>query len=135
MATFKKTERLHKKKEVSFLFENGKGIHAENIKLVYAIFENSIEYEKTKALFVAPKRLFKRSPDRNLLKRRLREAFRLQKEAFKLQILLQAQQSLLIGFLYKSKTIIDYSVLSNEVQFLLQQLAKKMEAKAIKIGS
>jgi ribonuclease P protein component len=129
MATFKKAERLHKKKEVTFLFENGKGIHAENIKLVYAIFENSIEYEKTKALFVAPKRLFKRSPDRNLLKRRMREAFRLQKEPFKSLLNLPSEQSLLIGFLYKSKIILDYKIIADEVQFLLKQLGAKLAAK------
>jgi ribonuclease P protein component len=129
MATFKKTERLHKKKEVAFLFENGKGIHAENIKLIYALFENSIEYEKTKALFVAPKRQFKRSPDRNLLKRRMREAFRLQKEPFKSILNLPTQQSLLIGFLYKSKIILEYKIIADEVQFLLKQLSAKLEAK------
>lgn len=128
MATFKKAERLHKKKEVAFLFENGRGIHSENIKLIYARYENSIEFELTKALFVAPKRSFKRSPDRNLLKRRMREAFRLQKEAFKSTIALPAQQSLLIGFLYKSKIILEYNIISEEVQFLLLQLGKKLKA-------
>lgn len=127
MATFKKAERLHKKKEVAFLFENGRGIHSENIKLIYAIFENSVDYSLTKALFVAPKKSFKRSPDRNLLKRRMREAFRHEKEAFNSTVKLTSEQSLLIGFLYKSKVLLEYKIISEEVQYLLQQLNVKLK--------
>jgi ribonuclease P protein component len=127
MATFKKAERLHKKKEVAFLFENGRGIHSENIRLIYAIFENSVDYSLTKALFVAPKKSFKRSPDRNLLKRRMREAFRHEKEAFNSMVKLTSEKSLLIGFLYKSKVLLEYKIISEEVQYLLEQLNVKLK--------
>jgi ribonuclease P protein component len=126
MATFKKTERLHKKKEVAFLFEKGKGIHADTLKLIYAVYTDSTEYEKAKGLFVAPKRLFKKSPDRNTLKRRMREAFRLLKEGFKLSIQLKENESILIGFIYKSKESKSYQILEAEMRFLLQKVSAKI---------
>jgi ribonuclease P protein component len=126
MATFKKTERLHKKKEVAFLFENGKSIHADTIKLIYAVYNGSTEYEIAKGLFVVPKRLFKKSPDRNTLKRRMREAFRLLKEDFKSSIQLQEHESLLLGFLYKSKASKSYQILEIEMRFLLQKLGARI---------
>jgi ribonuclease P protein component len=127
MATFKKTERLHKKKEVAFLFDQGKGLHAENIKLVYAFFPNATEYEKVKGLFVAPKRLFKRSPDRNLLKRRMREVFRLSKEAFKEGITIKENESLLVGFIYKSNVLKDYTSIQMDMHFLFKKLSERLK--------
>jgi ribonuclease P protein component len=126
MATFKKTERLHKKKEIAFLFEQGKGIHSEHIKLIYALFPDAIEYEKVKGLFVVPKRLFKKSPDRNTLKRRMREAFRLSKEAFKADLPLKANETLLLGFIYKSKEEKNYQLLASDMALLFKKLRERI---------
>ncbi len=63
-----------------------------------------------------PKRLFKRAVKRNLLKRRLREAYRLQKE-----LLPVPGHDIL--FVYSSAEIADFSVIREEVASLLRKIA------------
>ena len=64
-----------------------------------------------------PKRLYKRAVKRNLLKRRLREAYRLQKE-------LLSTPGHDILFVYNSADIVDFSVIREEVASILQKLSK-----------
>jgi ribonuclease P protein component len=127
MATFKKSERLHKKKEVAYLFDAAKSIHTNTIKLIYAYYPDSIEPEVLKALFVVPKRLFKKSPDRQLLKRRMREVYRLQKTSIKSQLNVKENQSLMIGFLYKYPSILNYQEIELDMTQLLNKLVEKLK--------
>ena len=64
-----------------------------------------------------PKRLYKRAVKRNLLKRRMREAYRLQKE------LLPAGFDLM--FVYNSPEICDFAVVRGEVAELLTRIAAR----------
>lgn len=68
-------------------------------------------------MVAVPKRLYKRAVKRNLLKRRLREAYRLQKE-----LLPTPGHDIL--FVYNSNEIADFSVISGEVASLLQKLGE-----------
>ncbi len=64
-----------------------------------------------------PKRLFKRAVKRNLLKRRLREAYRTQKG-----ILPPEGHSIL--FLYNTKEVMEYSDVREQVAAVLQKLVE-----------
>lgn len=64
-----------------------------------------------------PKRLFKRAVKRNLLKRRMREAYRLQKE-------LVATPGHDFLFVYNSAEIADFSVIREEVSAMLAKFGK-----------
>lgn len=64
-----------------------------------------------------PKRLFKRAVKRNLLKRRLREAYRTQKG-------LLPPEGYSILFLYNTKEVLDYADVREQVGAILQKIAE-----------
>jgi ribonuclease P protein component len=78
---FLKEERLKSQKTISLLFKEGRSFTCYPLRLVYAEVETTadapfpIQFSVTVA-----KRNFKRAVDRNVLRRRIREAYRLHKE-------------------------------------------------------
>lgn len=78
MFTFTKIERLCSKKAIDDLFANGKGKTQFPIKLLYKISEYESPFP-VRAIFVVPKKKHKRANKRNIIKRRMREVYRLNK--------------------------------------------------------
>ena len=67
------------------------------------------------------KRLFKRAVKRNLLKRRLREAYRRQK------FLLEGCPACDILFVYNSVEVFDYEVIAGDVAAILRAISGEKE--------
>lgn len=63
-----------------------------------------------------PKRLFKRAVKRNLLKRRIREAYRTRKD-----LLVSAPADVM--FVYNSKEILDFESIRSQVESILKRIA------------
>jgi ribonuclease P protein component len=80
--TFQKYERLKKAQDIDTLFQNGKAFSILPIKVLYAIKEQSTASASCKVAFAAPKKLFRKSVERQNIKRHLREAYRLNKASF-----------------------------------------------------
>lgn len=78
MFTFTKIERLCSKKAIDDLFANGKSKTQFPIKLLYKISEYESPFP-ARAMFVVPKKKHKRANKRNIIKRRMREVYRLNK--------------------------------------------------------
>ena len=96
--TLSKSERLCGKKAVEALFGQGKG----GVKgcLRYRFLQRGDE-EPSRVLVSVPKRSFKRAVKRNLLKRRIREAYRRQKS-----LLLPGMDIL---FIYNASEVLPYA--------------------------
>ena len=77
--TLSKAERLSGRNAVSALLSQGRYGVAGCLKYCYRK-DNGLEFSRL--LISVPKRSFKRAVKRNLLKRRIRESYRLQKELF-----------------------------------------------------
>ncbi len=69
------------------------------------------------ALFVVPKKTFKHAHDRNQLKRRMREVYRLNKNEFYLKL---GEGKLLLAFIYFSRKKEDYSSIEKSIKFQLE---------------
>ena len=74
------------------------------------------ELEYSKVLFSVPKRKFKRAVDRNLLKRRLKEVYRLNKN------LISDKSNYNIAFLYIAKEICEFEQLETAMVKLLTSI-------------
>jgi ribonuclease P protein component len=118
--TFHKQERLCSKKQMEVLFKNGTSHNAYPVKLIYLVTPVDLQFP-AQAMFVVPKRNFKRSPDRNLLKRRMREVYRLQKR-FLYQELTAANKKCIIAFLYTGKKEEKYDVIELAIKKLLNKI-------------
>ena len=75
--TLSKDERLHGRKDISRLIAEGKFGGVQGLRCCVRP-DNGLAYSRI--MVSVPKKLFKRAVKRNLLKRRMREAYRLQKE-------------------------------------------------------
>ncbi|WP_341227091.1 ribonuclease P protein component [uncultured Arcticibacterium sp.] len=114
--SFRKTERLCHVKVIEGLFDRknkqNKSFSSFPILMIYSLNELD-ERDYSKVLFSVPKRKFKHAVDRNLLKRRLKEAYRLNKN------LIPENQNYNIAFLYIAKEIHDYEGLEKAMIKLL----------------
>ncbi|MFC2089619.1 ribonuclease P protein component [Bacteroidota bacterium] len=121
--TFHKDERLKSRKSIESLFQSGKSISSPPFRLFYRQVE---ELPGPARMTVAvPRRLIKRAVDRNLIKRRTREAYRIRKSAI-YEACLKKNARIELIFLYQSSEILDYKTISRSVQFLLMKLAEQV---------
>ena len=113
-----KAERISGVKDVSALLAGGKWMRSELLKACY--MRNGLEYSRI--VVSVPKRLFKRAVKRNLLKRRIREAYRLQKG-----LLVPAEQPA-AGFdillQYNSPEVADFAAIRADVAAVLRRIAE-----------
>ena len=116
--SFKKEERLAGEKHIQELFEKGSSFHLYPFR-VLCLPNPESEHKINQVLISVSKRNFKRAVDRNLIKRRVREAYRLQKDQIN-------GFSLLLAFVYTSKEIEPFQVIKDKL-FLVLEKIKKLE--------
>ena len=97
--TFRKEERLSKDKLIQELFDKGSSFYLFPFKVFFMPNPDKGTPFHQVVISVS-KRNFKRAVDRNLIKRRIREAYRLNKE------LLPVRNKLLIAYIYSVKDIL-----------------------------
>ena len=113
-ATLSKSERLCGKKAIAELMEHGKGGSTGCLR--YRFLSGG---EVTRILVSVPKRFFKRAVKRNLLKRRIRESYRLQKDLLPV--------SVDIAFLYQAREVLSFDEIFAAMTEVLQAVAAKSE--------
>ena len=114
-ATLSKSERLCGKKAIAGLMEHGKGGVAGCLRYKYLKTGEAV----TRILVSVPKRHFKRAVKRNLLKRRIRESYRLQKDLLPVPVDL--------AFLYVDREIRTSEEVFAAMTEVLQAVASKTE--------
>lgn len=112
--TFNKQERLCSKKQIDLLFDKGKSNYAYPLKFMYVEVNTKLQYP-AQAMFVVPKRQFKKAHDRNLLKRRMREAYRLNKVNF-YEYLHSINKIIICAFIYIGKKEEEYVAIEKSIK-------------------
>ena len=110
--TLPKSERLSGLTAVSALFERGKGLSSGCLRCKY--IPTHADAPVSRIVVSVPKRLFKRAVKRNLLKRRIREAYRHQKG------LISAPVDIL--FIYTAQEVLPYEVIYADMTAILLAL-------------
>ncbi|MFZ4399602.1 MAG: ribonuclease P protein component [Bacteroidales bacterium] len=127
MQTFNKEERLCSKKAIDFLFANGKTFYLNpfKVKWAYETFNNDFP---VKILIVVPKRYFKKAHDRNKIKRRIREAYRKNKNIL-YEVLQDQQTKLIVAIIFTEKNELLYNLIEEKIILTLQRLKQLQDSK------
>ena len=120
-----KAERLNSKKNIDRIFSGGESFVVYPYRIVYT-FPDASEQEASASFFVSvPKKKFKRAVKRNLIRRRIKEAYRLNK-ALLTSVLKEENKHIAMAFLYLDREVRDYGSLEPKMQEMLRQLAEKI---------
>jgi len=114
--TLPKEERLCGKTTVSALISDGKWGTTPHLRFCWAAGRDT---GRNRLMVSVPKKFFKRAVKRNLLKRRMREAYRLQKE-------LLAATGVDLMLSYSHPEVADFATLYAEVTGILQRIQEKL---------
>ncbi len=121
MFTFNKKERLKSRKVIEGLFTEGKSFLVYPIKVIY-LQTDTREGFPVQAAFSVSKKNYRKAAQRNLVKRRLKEAYRLQKAGFYKHL---GDTKLTVMFVYVAKEILPYSEFEKAMKTILNKLSKQ----------
>ena len=121
MYTFKKEERLCNKRFIDSLFHSGSSFLCYPFKVSW-LPAPAGQTVTAQVLFAVAKKRYKHAVDRNLIKRRMREAYRLSKQAYLYQHLQHHNKPILLSVSYIGKQIEDYAMMEKKMQKALIQI-------------
>ena len=125
MYTFKKEERLCNKRLIDGLFHNGSSFLCYPFRASWQ-HTSGLQPYPVQILFSVSKKRYKHAVDRNLVKRRLREAYRLQKQLHLYDVLNATGKQIILSVGYIGKEILPYDVIEKKMLKLLTQLSAEV---------
>lgn len=115
-----RTERLRSLGAVRRLFESGESGFVYPFRYVW--FAEPDLVQSVEVLFSVPKKFHKRANRRNLLRRRTKEAYRLQKNMLRAD----APVNLDLALIYSSKEVVSYKTIAHAVRRILESVVEHL---------
>jgi ribonuclease P protein component len=123
--TLGKKERLKSNLVIQNLLKNGKTISAFPLKIYWDINEDIQQQSPVRMAVSVPRRRIRQAVDRNLLKRRLREAYRLNKSIL-YDPLRKKGLSVVLIILFLADEFLTYEAVESKVRDLLRRLVDNL---------
>jgi ribonuclease P protein component len=127
MYTFKKEERLCNKRLLEKLFSSGSSFLCYPYRASW--LQAPIPQPATvQVVFAVAKKRYRRAVDRNQIKRRTREAYRLHKQELLYKALQEQNLQIILSINYIGKEINDFTLMEKKMVKLLAQLSEQVYA-------
>jgi ribonuclease P protein component len=122
--SYNKFEKLKSRKQIELLFAKGKSISAFPVKVFYLPIDHTPVHPVQVGVGVSA-RHFKKAVDRNTIKRRMREAYRLHKLPLH-QHLVAAEKSVAVFILWIDKQLPTSAALQDLMPTVIEKLIKQL---------
>ncbi len=122
--SYNKFEKLKSRKQIELLFAQGKSISSFPVKVFYLPVEHTPVHPVQVGVGVSA-RNFKKAVDRNTIKRRMREAYRLHKLPLH-EHLMAAEKSVAVFILWIDKQLPTTAALQDLMPTVIEKLIKQL---------
>ena len=120
-----KKEHLKSNLSIQDLLKTGQTVSAYPLKIYWKISSDNHQKSPVRVAFSVPKRKFKRAVDRNLVKRRIRESYRLNKYIL-INPLLDKKLNVIMVILFLSDEFISFDSMDALIRKLLHKTANNL---------
>jgi len=123
--SFTKQERLSGKKLMDELFRDGESFTVYPFRVVYMVADQLTEGSPARVGISVPKKRIKTAVERNLIKRRIREAYRLNKGKL-YDTLINEKKTLIFMLLYLHGAKKGYAEVEEKINLILGRLSRAL---------
>jgi len=124
MFKFPKKQKLCNETAIKKMFSNGKSFVTPIVRVIWKD-ENNEDNVLVKSIIVVPKKKIRLAVKRNIIRRRMKEAYRLNK--VELEALLKSKNlQLSIAIIYQKGKIVSYKAIEEEIKLILGRLSKEI---------
>lgn len=126
MFNYPKKQRLRSKKLIEKLFEEGQSTSYYPLRIVWIEVDTLPEEVLWQAAVSVSKKRFKRAVKRNLIKRRMREAIRLNSSDLT-DVLQKKDKKLALMLIYLANDVKDYSTIESALNRIFLKLIRQID--------